>query len=174
MKRIDSLAKSFDLPMDSPEHRALRENAWLGGDYVECRYYLGALIGKNEFRTSEDEFLDDLSEFIARKTSPAARMFCCTINHCTHVIDFLRREFERQTGYPAKVKETKDDRAVELLLRHPDWSDEQIAAELAATQKTMARWVRFKYARRSQRFYEQKLEGWYCPRPTRPDRFGDQ
>ena len=165
---MDYLADAFDKPYDSPEHRMLREESWLAGPEVECRYYLGMLLGRNEFRRSPEEFLDELAEFVVSKTSAKGAMFCCTEHHCQFVVDFLRRLFERQQGETPRTDETKEHRAMEVLLKHPDWSNEQIVAEVGATMKSVDRWSRFRYARRCQRLYEEHVKGWYFPRTTRP------
>jgi hypothetical protein len=164
---MNSLAEAFESPKDSPEHRRLREDSWLVGPEMECRYYLGMLSGRNEFRRSRDEFLDDLADFVASRTSAQAVMFCCTEHHCQFVVGFLRRLFERQEGCMPGRKETREQRAMEVLLKHPNWSDEQIVAEVGATVKSVKRWPVFRYARRCQGLYEQRAEGWYYPRPTR-------
>jgi len=61
---MDFFAKAFEKPKDSSEHRMLKEAFFLVGPHIECRYYLEMLLGRNEFRRSSDEFLDDLTEFI--------------------------------------------------------------------------------------------------------------
>jgi hypothetical protein len=168
---LQNLAEAFDAPKDSPDHLGLRDQAGLGGRHIECRYYLGMLIGRNEFRQPSEEFLDDLTEFVVSRTSTQAAMFCCTEEHCQFVVAFLRRLFEIQEGLAPDRKETKEHRAIEVLLRHADWSDEQIAAEVGATAKSVKRcWSTFQYARRCQRLYEQRVEGWYIPRPARDAR----
>jgi hypothetical protein len=157
---MDHLAEAFDEPPDSSEHRSLREGCGLAGPDIQCRYYLGRLLGRNEFRLSEEAFLDDLAKFVASQTSAKAVMFCCTGHHCQFVVDFLRRLFERQEGASPQGKETKEQLALESLLKHPDWSDEQIVAEVDATLKAVKRWTTFRYARRCQKLYEQGAEGW--------------
>jgi hypothetical protein len=44
---MESLARKFDQPVDSPEHRALAEDGWLGGESVTVRYWLGRLLNRN-------------------------------------------------------------------------------------------------------------------------------
>jgi hypothetical protein len=167
--KMDRIADAFDKPYDSPEHRMLRENAWLVGPEFQCRYLLGMLLGRNEFRITQDEFLNDLTEYITSRTSPQAAMFCCTEHHCQFVVAFLERQFRDKIGSIKITKETKENRAMEVLLKHPDWPDEQIVAEVGATMKSVARWTTYRYARRCQKLYEDQVEGWFYPRPTGSD-----
>jgi hypothetical protein len=161
---MDNLAEAFDRPVDSPEHRILQDEVWLGGLYVECRYYLGMLTGRNEFRATINEFLDHLTDYVTAKSSDGAAIFCCSINHCHYVVDFLRRLYETQTGRPPRKKETKEHKALELLLKHTDWTNEQIVSKLGATFESLKSWITFRDARRAQHFYEQRIGGWYYPR----------
>ena len=166
---MDNCAKAFDKPYDSPEHRMLREEAWLVGPEHQCRYLLGMLLSQNEFRKSRDQFLDDLTKYITSRTSAQAAMFCCTEHHCQFVVAFLDRLFCDQKKASPMIKVTKESQAMEVLLKHPDWSDKQIVAEVGATLKSLDRWTTYQYARRCQKLYEDKVEGWYFPRRLEPN-----
>lgn len=163
---MDHFAEAFEKAKDTFEHRGLLDAFSLVGPEIECRYRLGVLLGRNEFRRSREEFLDDLTAFVVSQTSPEAAMFCCTEHHCQFVVAFLRRLCELRGNRNVARKETKEHRALEVLLRHPKWADEQIVSEVGATLNAVKRWPLFRYARRCQQFYEQRVEGWYFPRPA--------
>jgi hypothetical protein len=61
---MDSLAQAFDQPFDSPEHRALAEEGWLGGAAVTVRYRLGRLLQRNFFRETDDSVKAALKEYL--------------------------------------------------------------------------------------------------------------
>ena len=67
---MDITARSFDAPVHSDQHIALRDSAWMGGHYVEGRYLLGMLVGENLFEKSNDEYLRRLHDFIAASAKP--------------------------------------------------------------------------------------------------------
>jgi hypothetical protein len=62
----------------------------------------------------------------------------------------MREQFHVATGIPDRRKLTKADRALILLLHHPEWDDVSIVNELNTTAKQLARWTTFQLARREQ------------------------
>jgi hypothetical protein len=49
----------------------------------------------------------------------------------------------------ARERGDLEDRAVALLLKHPDWTNKRIAGELNCHPKSLSRFKRFKAARRA-------------------------
>jgi hypothetical protein len=50
---MESLARVFDKSIDSPEHRELAENGWMGGEFVTVRYWPERLVNRNLFRETD-------------------------------------------------------------------------------------------------------------------------
>jgi hypothetical protein len=60
------------------------------------------------------------------------------------------RESEEGRRYPIR-EATKEERAIVLLLDHPELTDEQIRVRVNATEKTMKRWSNYGLARIEQK-----------------------
>ena len=52
----------------------LRDTAWMGGEFVEGRYFLSWATGVNEFWRSQEDFEADYREFVTRAW-PQSQMF---------------------------------------------------------------------------------------------------
>lgn len=135
---------------DSPEHQALRydmcETQLLGGDGA-CRYYLSIISGTDRFSLWNDEFVRNVKEYVVSRTCDAASKFFDGGHSISCVVDFLRRDCERAEGTDNDRRVTKREIAIEMLLKHPDWSDATIAARVPTTTKQLARWTDFNYLR---------------------------
>jgi hypothetical protein len=149
------------MPKDSPQHRQLRDELWLGGEEHACRYYLSILMGRDFFAVSNDEFLKTVLEYVVAKTCPEAIHFCCTRGHFQFVMPFLKREWETAEGIAGQRHVGKEERAMILLIEHPKWTDEQFRRALKTTEKQMKRWSRFNSARIAQQHYKNRIEGWH-------------
>ena len=133
----NNLSEKLALPAGSQKHQDFRwemcEARLIGGDGA-VRYYFSIISGRDQFIAWEDQFAHDVSEFVVARTSKAAGQFidsdisphwvCC-------LTDFFRRAWEQHQGIETKI--TKRAKAVELLLTHPDWTDEQIAKSVPTT-----------------------------------------
>ncbi len=86
------------LPKDSPQHRQLREELWLGGSEHACRYYLSIVLGRDFFTVPSDGFLKAAQEYVVANTCPEAIQFCCTQGHLQFVEPFLKRAWETAEG----------------------------------------------------------------------------
>jgi hypothetical protein len=138
------LSLGLAAPKDSQEHQRLYldlcESGLLGGDGA-CRYYLSMITRIDQFVLWENEFSSNMREFVASKTCPAASVFCQTLNSIRSLATFMRRAYENSQGRGADRRVTKAEKALELLLRHPEWSDEEIAAQVPTTLKQLRRWT---------------------------------
>jgi hypothetical protein len=143
-------------PMDSPEHQQFRAGLWLGGSPIVCRYYLSILTGRDFFDATNDEFVNGVRQYVVEHACPAAVQFCVTQGHLDFVLPFLKQ----QLGDEAK-KPSKEERALVLLVQHPDWTDSEIREAVATTDKAMKRWSTFKAARAAQTHYKNRCPGWY-------------
>lgn len=63
---MENLARAFDQPIDSQEHHDLATTAWLGGDLVTVRYWLGRLLRRNLFRESDDVVKHSLQKYLLK------------------------------------------------------------------------------------------------------------
>jgi hypothetical protein len=147
--RMDSdnhISEKLAAPKDSRDHRDiywdLCEAGLLGGDGA-CRYYLSMLTRIDQFVLWEDEFCSNMREFVVSKTSPTASIFCQNQNSIQFLAVFMRRAYERSEGRDKERRATKAETAVELLLCHPEWSDEKIAAQVPTTVKQLRRWTNY-------------------------------
>ncbi len=153
-------SKYLSKPVDSPEHRQLRAELWLGGPSHACRYYLSLLTGRDFFDTTDDEFLDGVREYVVSHACSDASQFCVTQYHLQFVLPFLKQQFYKLVKSVPVVKPSKEEHALILLVQHPDWIDNQILEAVGTTGKQLERWSTFSAARAAQTHYRNRCEGW--------------
>ena len=119
-------SESLALPKESPQHRQLREELWLGGADHACRYYLSIILRRDLFAVPSGEFLKAAQEYVVARTCPEAVQFCRTHGHLQFVEPFLKREWETAEGVVGQRRVGKEEQGMVLLVQHPDWTDEQI------------------------------------------------
>ena len=136
----------------SEKHQMLREHMCdlklLGGEGA-CRYYLSLLTDSDQFVLWNDEFVDNMREFIVTRTDGAAECFSFDSSSVGYMAPFMKREYFKRKRITSKL--SKQERAVVLLLQNPMWSDEQIAEHVPTTTKQLSRnldYVQLKRARR--------------------------
>ena len=124
-----------------------------------CRYYLSMLIERDYFVLPLADLWRDLTEYVVRHASPKAIAFAPHKQEMTHfAVPFLREQFNQAFGIEGRF--TKEERGMILLLKHPDWSDEQIRRAVKTTPKQiMNRWTDYRYARILQDWYERGNTG---------------
>jgi hypothetical protein len=136
------LSRALVAPKDSREHKDLFwdlcEAGLLGRDGA-CRYYLSVITGIDQFPLWCDEFTSNVREFVISKTCPAASQFCQDLHSIQFLGGFLRRAWEDTDRSEHSRRISKAEKAVELLLHHPEWSDERIAAQVPTTLKQLQR-----------------------------------
>lgn len=140
---MEELARRFDLPKDSAEYAALAESAWMGGELVGVRFYLGHFIGRNLFREPDDVVEHHLVEYISRRTSATGARAIRGLYGWSLALEILRHHFERSMpAYATQLGRTRSDReidAVEVYLADPSKTIAQLASELGTTEKQLAR-----------------------------------
>lgn len=109
----------------------------LGGEGA-CRYYLSRLTNSDQFALWFDEFLANVREFVLAETKGAAATIPFEPWTVGCMVPLFRQAFEEAES-PSAGKQTKQDRAVVLLLHHPEWSDQQIAEAVPTTMKQLQR-----------------------------------
>ncbi|PQO37056.1 hypothetical protein C5Y96_07815 [Blastopirellula marina] len=138
-------AVRFDAPVDSPEHAELRDTAWMGGSLSEGMYLLGMLAGKNLFRqTSEqvvEDYVSELREYTKQHVSEQAAAIFCNSRIDWALIPYLRLAYHRNPDWPPMNVERKqrEERAMEYLLFHLDATVDDLADHLGTTVKQVQR-----------------------------------
>lgn len=139
----NAVSEKMAMPMDSREHQNFQwemcEGQLIGADGA-VRYYFSVISGHDQFVAWDDQFVHDVTEFIVARTGESARQFIDN-EVSPHWIDcltaFFRQTWQQHLGIQAK--KTKRLKAVELLLTHPDWTDEEIAKSVPTTLKQLQR-----------------------------------
>ena len=146
----NELSRRLAASRESPEHERLRselcDHEMLGGDGV-CRYYLSILTQSDQFVAWSDDFVNDVKRYVVKMTCPEASRFCADFHSIQFLAGFFRVVMERIEGRSDGRRVSKEDRAIEMLMNHPDWSDHQIAEELPTTLKQLQRWANYKVLR---------------------------
>lgn len=156
------LSKYLSTPVDSPEHRQLRAELWLGGPSHACRYYLSVLTRRDFFDANDDEFLAGVREYVVAHSCPDASQFCVTQYHLQFVLPFLKQQYyELAEDEDDAGNLSNEEYALSLLVQHPDWTDNQIVDAVGTTEKQMKHWPTFVAARAAQTHYRNRCEGWY-------------
>jgi len=115
-----------------------------------CRYYLSILAQRDYYLAHHGAFDVNLIEYLSTNASPLVLFWRDSIYRYDFVLPFLRERFHSTTRIPRKSKPSKFDRALILLMSHPEWDDERIINELSTTAKQLAKWTMFQLARREQ------------------------
>ncbi len=137
-KRMETLAQEFDAPVTSPEHRRMADGAWLGGELVKVRYYLGRLTKRNLFREPDAKVERRLKAWLADRTSKDGAAIASRVEAWQVSATVLRFEFEQQEHLP----ETQNRREVAAILAYltdPTISDTDLARRVDTTEKQLAR-----------------------------------
>lgn len=126
---------------NSEEHQSFRiemcEMRQLGGEGA-CQYYLSKLTDSDQFALWDDEFCENVREFVVALTNGAAAAFPFDLYTIGFMASLLKHELEKSRS-PEPVKPSKREKAIVLLVHHPTWSDEQIAHAIPTTLKQLRR-----------------------------------
>jgi hypothetical protein len=156
-ERWSWFAENRDKPVGGPEHQAYRDEAWIGGADCACCHYLTMLTRRDYFLLPLTVLWRDIVKYAAAHASPSAIAFGykSTPEISEFALPFLKQQFQKAFGI--EVKLTKEEKGLILLLKHPEWSDEQIRVAVKTTEKQMARWGLYRRAR--------AVQGWYQSAP---------
>ena len=147
LNRPDS--RMLAAPEDSQEHQSLRSDLCdlqilYGQD--ACLYYLSNLTSSDQFALWSDEFVANLREFVLTETRGAAAYFRFDVGTVDYMAPLLKRAYKKvRPGN--RVKLTKQDLAIDLVLRNPRWSDKQIAENAPTTTSQLQRFSDYKALR---------------------------
>jgi hypothetical protein len=113
------------------------------GDMGACQYYLSILTQSDQFVAWDDDFVNNVKRYVVKMTCPEAARFCGGPHCLQSLAGFFRVVTERVEGRSDGRRVSKEDRAIEMLLNHPDWTDQQIAERLPTTAKQLQRWSNY-------------------------------
>ena len=132
----DVFSEYLAKPKDSPEYIEFWEQLWLAGTSHTCRYYLSIINERDYFDMTDDAFMAAIKEYIVGHTCPEAIQFCVGEYHLMFLEPFLRQQWELAEGNPNAKKLSREERALILLVHHPDWTDEKIRNVIGTTGET--------------------------------------
>jgi len=144
---MENLARAFGLPVDSPEHRDLAENGWIGGSGVTVRYWLGRVLRRNLFRESEEALSTALQQFFVDRGFVASAIIFRD-SQAWPAAATLLQQYAAESGGCNSPKNPLLVAALEAVIRDPESSDAQLAAVAGTTPKQLARMTQVSSLRR--------------------------
>jgi hypothetical protein len=135
---MESLARKFDQPLDSAEHRELMEHGWVGGDFITVRYWLGRLLRRNLFRDSDDAVKPALQQYFVDQGCAQAAILAFDFQAWSPLAILLRHHVELACGH-APTQNRRLIAALEAVMKDSDCDDSQLAARANTTEKQIAR-----------------------------------
>jgi hypothetical protein len=147
---MEVLAHAFDQPIESQEHQELASSAWMGGELIVVRYWLGRLLRRNFFREFDDVVKQALQDYLVKigcnKGSPSAFDYQAWLPIAT----LLRQQVETEEGC-APTKNARLVAAIQAVLTDPELNDSELAAVAKTTAKQIARMSEVSVLRKSWR-----------------------
>ena len=135
---MESLARKFDQPLDSPENRDLAENGWIGGDHVTVRYWLGRLLNRNLFRERDNAVEEALQDYFIKRGQPKGARLLADRQIWSPIAKLLQHHVEG-----SRVTHKKHNprllAALEAVMSDPGLSDSELAKLAKTTEKQIAR-----------------------------------
>ena len=152
MKYTAETAELFELPIDDPRHRQLRDDAWFGGSVFEGTYFLGKFLGTNEFCFTFDVNRQHLQECLRAHLPHVEWLLNARCFHEAMVLWLKHkyRQSKEHIQFPIP-NPTKEQQAIVRVIEDPKIGDDEIRIELRCTEKTMKRWSSFQYFRIEQK-----------------------
>ncbi|MCR9117766.1 MAG: hypothetical protein NXI22_12555 [bacterium] len=146
----ETFSQIIALPLDHPRHVSFRNELGIVHAEHGCRYYLSLLTGRDYFHAHRDAFEADFVEYLVANASPEVTCWSDLVYLYDFALPFLCDKFHVATKIPRNSQATNEERALILLLTHPEWDDAIIIDKLKTTPKQFARWPMFQLARREQ------------------------
>jgi hypothetical protein len=137
---VEHLAQTFDALPSPDAARTLEEAAALSGPSVAVRYYLGRLIGRNLFRSEDQQVSRALVAFVAKMISRrgASVLTAGRLQRWTVAVPLLRDALDARTCGKRRTK-PKRVAAIEVLLKDPSLDGEALARAARTTSRQLAR-----------------------------------
>lgn len=95
---------------------------------------------------SDRRFHRGLARFVAAATDAGVEPLCHDLQACHFVAEFLLCRLREQEG-AGRIRQRKQDLAIELLLRNPAIDDESVRRQLNTTPRQMQRWANYRLLR---------------------------
>jgi hypothetical protein len=155
-------AKYIALPEDDQERVDFELGHWIGGDNIVCQWQLSVLTGRDvwsmsragDWRAHKTPLLD-----FCRARLPEASCDAIARLSGDRFARIYLQDLRRRAGCTIFGPLKKPDRAVILLLKNPDWTDEQIAKRLPTTLKQLRRFSTYNHLRSEIRFAKEGIGG---------------
>jgi hypothetical protein len=147
--RAEQYAKYIALPEDDPERVAFEQDHWIGGSFLVCQWQLSVLAGRDLWSLPLEAYGTALVEF-CRSRLPGVS--CAALARSDYSARIYLQDLRRRAGSTIFGPLKKPDRAVILLLKNPDWTDEQIAERVPTTLKQLRRFSTYNHLRSEIRF----------------------
>jgi hypothetical protein len=102
---------------DTREHRAYRDDGWMGGPYTEVRYFLSCLTRINYMRTPMEVWHPAAKQFISTQTPQSAWIVQSSYFHefAVLILKDLYRKSELGRSHPIRV-EKRTERAARFVI----------------------------------------------------------
>lgn len=117
-----------------------------GGD-AECDAYLSLLTNTDQFVLWGATQVETARRLVATNASESGSRICTSEYHVSLLRDYFRLLYHRQFQSPQNYPPLKQELALECLLKHPDWTNPQIAAAVPTTLKQLQRFSDFNAVR---------------------------
>jgi hypothetical protein len=135
---MESLARAFDQPIDSPEHRELAEYGWIGGEFVTVRYWLGRLLERNLFRETDPAVATLLREYLITRGCQAATALVAELQCWGPLVVLLRSDWESAAGVPITGNRRRIE-AIRAIIGNPELTNKELADLANTTEKQVSR-----------------------------------
>jgi hypothetical protein len=135
---MENLAYAFDQPIESREHQDLATTAWMGGEDVSVRYWLGRLLRRNFFRESDDAVKDALQKYFIEVGCEKGAPLVSDYQAWSSVATLLQSQVEIYDGRPP-TKNPRVVAAIRAFFANPELTDVELAAIAKTTEKQIAR-----------------------------------
>lgn len=135
---METLAHAFDQPIESQEHQHLAATAWMGGDLVAVRYWLGRLLRRNFFRESNEVVKQALQDYLVKIGCKKGSRLISDYQAWSPVATLLQHQVETEDRSPL-TKNARLVAVIQAVLTNPELTDSQLAAIVKTTEKQIAR-----------------------------------
>jgi hypothetical protein len=129
-----------DADFGTEEHRARRDDGWMGGPFTELPYFLSCLTRVNYVRTTFETWEPALREFVQKHIPDSAWITRSRYFHSFAILILreLYRQSELDRQYPYRA-EHRTERATRFVIAHPQLSLEELASRFGTTAKQLER-----------------------------------
>ena len=135
---MENLAYAFDQPIQSRDHQDLAATAWMGGELVSVRYWLGRLLQRNFFRESDDAVKEALRKHFIQNGCEKGSHLVSDYQSWSAMVTLLQHQVEVSEGRES-TKNARLVAALQAVMANPELADSELAAIAKTTEKQIAR-----------------------------------